>query len=278
MAILKKFKSPREFLEYNEELFNGQYFEHIHLHHIFLELRNGQAKLIDAFNIIDEDDSNVIVVRVRQEFFIYSNKWNESTLEVIENELNQIDTEALLFRGQKEIVLNVMGRMKFNFVIINDRIIYDCNFIEPLPKKAQGKFGVANISDLPTVQKMSVDYYVEEFEGKGQQSHESVRESAYQGIKSSSVFKWSNNGRIVSMARLLGDNPRYAMIGGLFTRVIERNKGYAYFLISELTRHLLNNGAEKCGLLTEATKIPTNKIFEKVGYKKVYDWINILKK
>jgi predicted GNAT family acetyltransferase len=68
------------------------------------------------------------------------------------------------------------------------------------------------------------------------------------------------------------------MIGGLFTKVNERKKGYAYFLVSELTRHLLENGRNKCGLLTEATKIPTNKLFEAVGYKKVYDWINILKK
>ena len=142
----------------------------------------------------------------------------------------------------------------------------------------QGKFGVANISDWATIEKMSVDYYIEEFEGKGQQPIESVKASAYQGLKSASIFKWSVNGRIVSMARLLGDNPSNAMLGGLFTRVNERKKGYAYILISELTRHLLNKGVNKCGLLTEATKIPTNKIFEKVGYRKAYDWINILKK
>jgi hypothetical protein len=63
---------------------------------------------------------------------------------------------------------------------------------------------LATISDLPTIEKMSVDYYIEEFEGKGQQPLEFVKESAYQGLKSSSILKWSANGRIVGMARLLG--------------------------------------------------------------------------
>jgi hypothetical protein len=203
-------------------------------------------------------------------------QWNENLINFLETELKQIQSEVKLLRGRKEIILDLAERMRFKYEILNDRLIYDCNNVAALSKKIPGKFGVANISDWATIEKMSVDYYIEEFEGKGQQPIESVKASAYQGIKGGSIFKWSVNGRIVSMARLLGDNPTNAMIGGLFTKVNERKKGYAYILTSELTRHLLNKGISKCGLLTEATKIPTNKIFEKVGYQKVYNWINIL--
>lgn len=278
MAVFKKFTTPREFLEYNEETFKTQYFEHFHLHRLFDDLKQGKDRLYDAYNIIDEDGSNAIIVWVEQLFFIYSNKWNDIILELIEKELNQIDSKTLLLRGQKEIILQLAEKMKLKYEIINDRIIYDCDSVNPLIKQAKGKLGIANINDIPTILKMSVDYYIEEFEGKGKQSHESVKQSAYQGVLSSTIYKWSHNGRIVSMARLLGDNPSKAMIGGLFTKTNERNKGYAYFLVTELTQHLLNEGVDKCGLLTEATKIATNKIFEKTGYKKVYEWVNIVKK
>jgi len=276
MVTVKKFESPREFLQHNEEILNAQYFEHFHLHRTFSELRKGEIKLIAGYNIIDDDNSNAIVVRVLEEFYIYSNKWNENFINFLEAELKQIQTEVTLLRGRKEIILDLVERMKFKYEILNDRLIYDCTNVAALLRKVPGKFGIANISDWPTIEKMSVDYYIEEFEGKGQQPIESVKVSAYQRIKSGTIFKWSTNGRIVSMARLLGDNPTNAMIGGLFTKVSERKKGYAYILTLELTRHLLNKGISKCGLLTEATKIPTNKIFEKVGYRKVYDWINIL--
>lgn len=276
MVTVKKFASPREFLEHNEEVLNTQYFEHFHLHRIFSELRKGEIKLIAGYNIIDDDNSNAIIVRVLEEFYIYSNKWNENLINFLDTELRQIHTEVKLLRGRKEIILELVERMKLNYEILNDRLIYDCTDVAALSEKIPGKFGIANISDWATIEKMSVDYYIEEFEGKGQQPIESVKASAYQGIKSETIFKWSANGRIVSMARLLGDSATNAMIGGLFTKVSERKKGYAYVLTSELTRHLLNKGFSKCGLLTEATKIPTNKIFEKVGYKKVYDWINIL--
>jgi predicted GNAT family acetyltransferase len=278
MMEIKKFASPREFLEYNEELLNAQYFEHFHLHQIFSELRKGEIRLIAGYNIIDDDDSNAIIVRVREEFYIYSNKWNEKLIDFLETELKQIQTEVKLLRGRKEIILELVERMKLKYEILNDRLIYYCENVAPLSNKIRGKFGIANISDWATIERMSVDYYIEEFEGKGQQPIDSVKASAYKGIKSGTIFKWSANGRIVSIARLIGDNPFHAMIGGLFTKVIERKKGYAYILTSELTRHLLNKGISKCGILTEATKIPTNKIFEKVGYRKVYDWINILTK
>jgi len=278
MVTVKNFASPREFIQYNEERLNAQYFEHFHLHSIFSELRKGEIRLISGYNVTDDDNSEAVIVRVREEFYIYSNKWNEQLLDFLATQLRPIQSEVKLVRGRKEIILALVDRMKIDYQIINDRIIYDCKTVAPLHKKVQGKFSVASVSDLPTIEKMSVDYYIEEFEGKGQQPMESVKASAHQGIKSSSIFKWSANGRIVGMARLLGENPTNAMIGGLFTKVNERKKGYAYFLISELTHYLLNNGMNKCGLLTEATKIPTNKIFENVGYKKAYEWINILLK
>lgn len=276
MATLKRFESLSDFLDYNEEIFNTQYFEHFHLHRLFSDLWEGKDRLYDAYNIIDEDGSNVIVIWVEKLLFIYSNQWNISMLNILENKLKEIKTRPLLLRGQKKIILQLMDNIKLEYEIINDRIIYDCNSIRPLIKRPMGKFGIATINDIPTILKMSVDYYIEEFEGKGQQSIESVQQSAYQGVLNSTIYKWSNNGRIVSMARVLSVNLENAMIGGLFTKVNERKKGYAYFIVSQLTQHLLNKGASKCGLLTEATKIATNKIFEMTGYKNVYEWINLI--
>jgi hypothetical protein len=74
MVTVKKFASPREFLEFNEEVLSTQYFEHFHLHRIFSELRKREVKLIAGYNIIDKDNSNAIIVRVLEEFYIYSNK------------------------------------------------------------------------------------------------------------------------------------------------------------------------------------------------------------
>jgi len=278
MTTIKTFDTPQDFLDFNQETLNSKYFEHFHIHRLFEDLRAGKDRLMDAYNIIDEDGSNVIIVWVERLYFIYASKWTEDILRRIEEQLSEIDTTNFLFRGQKGIMLELMDKMKFDFEVINDRIIYDCEAVKPVTKPTKGKFGIATIPDIPTIVKMSVDYYIEEFEGKGQQPLEAVKQSAYDGVKQSTTFKWSSNGRIVSIARLLGNNPGNAMIGGLFTKVNERNKGYAYFLITELTKHLLNKGFKKCGLLTEATKVATNKIFEKSGYKKVYEWINIHKK
>jgi len=278
MAKVKKFESPSDFLDYNEETLKAQYFEHFHVHRLFIDLSEGKERLYDAYNIIDDDGSNVILIWVEQLFFIYSRKWNADLLDLLENQLTQIEARPLLLRGSKKLILELMEKMKLEYEMINDRIIYDCDTVNPFTRQPKGKLGVAVINDIPSILKMSANYYLEEFEGKGQQSYESVQESAYQGVLNSKIYKWSNNGLIVSMARLLSGSPDNVMIGGLFTKTNERKKGYAYFLVSELTLQLLNEGAVKCGLLTEATKLATNKIFEKTGYNKVYEWVNILLK
>jgi hypothetical protein len=278
MVNLKKFNSPKAFWEYNEGTLNTQYFEHFHLHNLLDDVRNGQEKLHDAYNVLDDDGSNVLIVWVDELIFLYGTVWNDDVLDVIVEQLHQIDISTVhLFRGQRDIVVAILNKVKCQYEIINHRLIYNCDVVKPLSKKPKGKFGIANFADAATILKMSVDYYVEEFEGKGQQSHDSVKQSAYQGIRNSAIYKWSNNGRIVSKARAFGNDPLHPMIGGLFTKPTERNKGYAYLLLSYLSTYLLEHGAKKCGLLTEATKITTSKIFERVGYTKVYEWINIHK-
>src|SRR5688572_4602337 len=120
MASIKKFETPQDFLDFNQETFTTQYFEHYHIHRLFEGLRTGKDRLMDAFNIIDEDGSNVIVVWVEQLFYVYANQWNEDVLTKIQEQLNEIETTDFLFRGQKQIILQIMEKMKFDFEVIND--------------------------------------------------------------------------------------------------------------------------------------------------------------
>jgi hypothetical protein len=125
---------------------------------------------------------------------------------------------------------------------------------------------------------MCLAYYIEDFDGKGQQTLDQQTQSVQNGIRDSSIYILKVKDRIVSLARIINTKTDNVMIGGLYTNFEERKKGYAYNLISNMTNLILSKGFQKCGLLTESTNIASNKVFEKVGYKKVYEWSNILLK
>jgi Acetyltransferase (GNAT) family len=276
MAEIKTFESPPDFFEFNYEILHSNYFKYFHVHRLHEELLEGRELLYDAFNITDIDGSFIMILVLDRLIYIYAEKWNENTFDLLKNRLAQIVIKTTILRGDKSIILKFIITLNIDYEIINDRNIYEIVSLNQLFKQEKGKFGKSNSPDQATIQKLSADYYNEEFEGKGQQAIESVKRSASQGILNESIFKWSNGGRIVSMARILNDDQSNAMIGGLFTKPMERKKGFAYFLIWHLTEYLFKAGYLKCGLLTEANKISTNKIFEQVGYKKIYGWVNIL--
>ena len=276
MAHLQKFNTPTEFLDYNISSLTNQYFEHFHLLRLFEDLEQGTGALYDAYNLLDDDGSNVMIILANELCFIYGTKWNADILTIIEEEVNFAIENIRVFRGQKELVFAILDKMNIKHKMINDRVIYACAKLSPCLSDAQIEFSAASLIDAPELFEMSTEYYDEEFEGKGSFTSEEVKTHTLGSIQREKLFKIAYDGQIVAMARIINDDHKNVIIGGLFTRRTERGKGYGYLMIWRLTEHLLGQG-KRCGLLTELTKTSTNKIFEKVFYKNVYNWINVVK-
>ena len=276
MIHLKTFDAPKQFLDFNREKLSNQYFEHYHLHYLFDELKDGKGVLHDAYNIINDDGSNIIAVWVDDVYFVYGTKWNEEVLKLLEEKIDIDNHEINIFRGQKDLIIELLKQMKMKYEIINDRIIYSCDKVNKIQTREKSFFDTGRIDEFPVILQMCLDYYEEDFKGKGQQSKEAQTQSVYNGLLQHSIYTWNDEDEIVSVARIINADIDNVMIGGLFTRLDKRKKGYAYFLISELTNNLLQKEVKKCGLLTEASNPGSNRVFEKAGYIEIYNWINIL--
>lgn len=159
---------------------------------------------------------------------------------------------------------------------MNDRVIYEC--IKPISQNnyTDYEMRIATQNDYEVVLKMCLEYYQEDFNGKGQQSEGELTMSAKSGIMESSIFILKVDRKPVSIARIINSEKKNVMIGGIYTNIEDRCKGYGAAIIAKMTQRILESGAEKCGLLTESKNIGSNRICEKVGYKKVYEWMNIL--
>lgn len=64
-------------------------------------------------------------------------------------------------------------------------------------------------------------------------------------------------------------------VSGVFTPKEERCKGYAYNLIYRVSKEFLDNGADYCVLFTDDSNPISNHVYEKIGYERKVDIVDL---
>jgi GNAT superfamily N-acetyltransferase len=64
-------------------------------------------------------------------------------------------------------------------------------------------------------------------------------------------------------------------VGWVYTPPNLRGRGYASQLVAEFSQHLLDSGAPRCLLFTDAANPTSNKIYQRMGYRRCSDFLLI---
>jgi hypothetical protein len=86
----------------------------------------------------------------------------------------------------------------------------------------------------------------------------------------SGLVVWDDDGP-VSFAGFTGATPNGIRIGPVYTPPGRRGRGYASALVAELSAALLADGRRFCFLYTDLANPTSNKIYERIGYRRVCD-------
>lgn len=84
------------------------------------------------------------------------------------------------------------------------------------------------------------------------------------------------DGKIVATACSNRHLTKGKSIGNVFTPKEERGNGYAYNLVYRLSKEFLDNGMEYCVLFTDDSNPVSNHVYEKIGYERRADTMEIL--
>jgi uncharacterized protein len=79
------------------------------------------------------------------------------------------------------------------------------------------------------------------------------------------------DGETVSLAGFGGRTPNGIRIGPVYTPPELRGRGYATALVAELSQRLLDSGRLFCFLYTDLANPTSNRIYERIGYRRVCD-------
>lgn len=90
------------------------------------------------------------------------------------------------------------------------------------------------------------------------------------------AYVLEKNGKIVATATSNRHLSKGKSIGNVFTPKEERGNGYAYNLVYRLSKEFLDSGMEYCVLFTDDSNPISNHVYEKIGYERRADTMEIL--
>jgi predicted GNAT family acetyltransferase len=89
------------------------------------------------------------------------------------------------------------------------------------------------------------------------------------------IYLLRDGRRMVSMASLTRKVKDGQVISFIYTPPEDRGRGYAAELTASLSRYCLEKGSKFCCLFTQMNNPTSNKIYQKVGYRWVDEFLRI---
>jgi RimJ/RimL family protein N-acetyltransferase len=275
MAEFITYKTLIEFITANQNYIEDNFFAHFNLIKVIQSHPKEGCKIVNAFNIVDQDNSFVLCLVLDGRMVLYSTKWNN---DIIKELSEKITFDGVSFSGQKHFILDLFKHNNIDFEIFKDRIVYDCDKVTDNIKLSSGRFCLAEADDLDKISELTHNYHLEEYKEHAFRDYDNIKNSTKNNIDSEIIFKWVDNGEITSIAQVVSHQCNLPIIGAFYTDKKKRGNGYGSSLLFSLTNYLLSNGYEKCGLVSDATNQTTNKIFKAIGYTNIYETISVHKK
>ena len=86
------------------------------------------------------------------------------------------------------------------------------------------------------------------------------------------TYLWEDHNVPVSLAAGMQFSPTAARMGSVYTPPAYRRQGYATACVAALSQQLLDEGCERCLLLTDVANPTSNHIYQEIGYLPVCNW------
>jgi predicted GNAT family acetyltransferase len=266
MIEINRFDDFRDYAKFNQEFIDSNPMLYYHLENTIKRVFKGkgrQPQLYKFFNITG-DNCFVAVLLIDNECLIYADNINDDVVDKLSEGLEFHLFKRYQFFGTKQIIDALFQKHKVEYDEQKYRIIYECKSILPDFEYSPGKMRMADEERLFELAAFNVAF-TKEYYGDTQDLEKAIQLIA-SGITNDNLYQWDFENNICAMAQAIHGDYDFPVIGHVFTNPNFRGKGYAASIVHRLTKGLLEAGAEKCMLSTNAYTPASNRAFIKAGY------------
>lgn len=156
--------------------------------------------------------------------------------------------------------------------ILMDQGLYRLDEVNNELRSSPGSWRYAIENDCPLIEKWYLLF--ENGIGLPLTAVDEVKKRVASFVDKREVFLWVADGKVVSMMKKARPTQHGVTVSFVFTPEEERKKGYARTLVAAGTKELLK-AYDFCVLYTDLLNPTSNQIYQKIGYKRIADFVNI---
>lgn len=276
MFQIIEYATIQDFLKENKKVIYKNRLAHYHLIKYFGQMNAGKQSFYQVYNVIDNNDGNVIAVWGDSVYYLYSLKYSE---DIVDGLLSKIEiskyTKRFTFCGTSQLIIDLFNKSGISYEVFKQRILYSCENVLPLNRKCKGAACFSTGTDLDTVAEMTYKYGVAEWGEREDRDLNYARKLSYQSIMEETGCNWEVDGKIVTIATVLDSDTELPIIGNLYTNETDRGKGYAKCLVHEIARQFTKDEDSRCGIVSDLSNPITNRMFLEVGFEEVSRYISV---
>ena len=270
MPELKEYKDFLVFAKYNNGYIEENPFMYFNLRRTIDRVLNGEIELYKFFNVLDQNNF-ISCLLVKDECLIYARNVNEEIVSLVEKGLEFHKFKRYTFFGTKSIIDRLFTRNNVKFNEQKCRNYYECIKVKEPFNYA---YGTATMGEDIRINELIElgELFKEEFYNK-EKPTENIENVVYSGLLKRNLFQWVVGNKLAGMAQVIYEEYDYPVIGYVITHPDFRGIGIASSLIHEITKGLLDQGHQKCWLMTDAYNPSFNSAFKKVGYELISEYV-----
>jgi len=270
MYQIIEFNDFRDYMKSNMEFIESNPFLYFNLEKTFMRVLRNEVQLIRFFNVVGENHF-ISILLVKNECLVYASEVNDEITSLVAQGLEFHKFKRYTFFGTKNIIDSLFSKFDVEYSEQKHRIYYECNKVSESFQHALGEAQMANEKDLIELVELG-NIFVDEFYGEENPS-DNVFNIMLSGVQQRNIFCWVLDNKLVSIAQVIYEEFDFPVIGHVISHPNFRKLGIASSLIYSITKGLIENGHQKCLLMTDGYNPASNKAFQKVGYKVTGEYV-----
>ncbi|MBB6271842.1 GNAT superfamily N-acetyltransferase [Pedobacter cryoconitis] len=274
MDKIVNFDTAGLFFDKNMSFLETNYYKHFYLLKMYQRIVDGEFKPLDWFNVVDGEHL-IICLCSEVGIYIYSESFSNEMIDQLYQRIIRIRYTNIRFFGDKGALTQLFERFNIHFKIKKERVIYATTAVRILKRKHLGQAVNSAIDDFDTLVQYSYDYILEEWGEREGRGIDYVQALVMQCIAKGALVQYDTTKGIGCIAQVLNIEDNMPIIGSLYTPPTFRGNGYATMLVHAVTKKLLENGYEQCGIISDATNPYTNKMFKGIGFNPVSEHLEL---
>jgi ribosomal protein S18 acetylase RimI-like enzyme len=176
------------------------------------------------------------------------------------------------------IIRNMTSRNSSWIESVTPMMAYELMSVDFPTQPARGLMRFACAGDQEILEKFVLGFYIDCNlpEARSPTLKDDVVKVVKRLLQNQSVVVWELDAMPVAIAAEVRRASFGSTVSVVYTPPEHRGHGYASALVAHLSQHLLNQGAPRCLLFTDANNPTSNAIYQRIGYRYQCDHVLLL--